>query len=135
MALDRRALHEFLDLPPGLCLPDALFTHRQCLEGDVPVPIAFDTAGARELLAEAGWSDTDGDGIVAKDGRRMSFTALTGTEEQEAVAVFAQAAFRRIAVDMSVQRMDQWVVFPRVREGDFDAAVLPYWNHIAGHIQ
>src|SRR5690606_13319236 len=37
-------------------------------------PLPFDTAGARALLAEAGWRDGDGDGMLDRDGRPFRFT-------------------------------------------------------------
>lgn len=37
------------------------------------VPHAFDIERAKTLLAEAGWKDTDGDGLLDRDGRKFSF--------------------------------------------------------------
>jgi peptide/nickel transport system substrate-binding protein len=135
MGLDRGELHEFLGLPVGSCLTDVLFTHGQCRSREIPTPIAFDPDGARTLLADAGWSGAAGDNIRAPAGRPLSFTVLVSSDEEEAVAVFSQAAFRRIGVDMRVRRLDRNVVRTRVGAGDFEAAILPYWNHVDGHIQ
>ncbi|MDD5348152.1 MAG: peptide-binding protein, partial [Candidatus Omnitrophica bacterium] len=51
-------------------------------------PVEFDPPKAKELLARAGWSDTDGDGWLDKEGRVFEFTIVTnqGNEERQKVA-------------------------------------------------
>lgn len=39
-------------------------------------PWPYDPAEAKKLLAEAGWKDEDGDGILEKAGRKFTFTML-----------------------------------------------------------
>ncbi|MBQ4106326.1 MAG: hypothetical protein IJC73_01950 [Lentisphaeria bacterium] len=39
-------------------------------------PWPFDVAAARKLLAEAGWRDTDQDGILDRNGEKFSFTIM-----------------------------------------------------------
>ncbi len=38
----------------------------------------YDPQKAKELLAEAGWRDTDGDGILDRDGRPLKFKFMIG---------------------------------------------------------
>ncbi len=46
---------------------------------------------ARQLLAEAGWTDTDGDGIVDRDGVELVFNMITTTSQnRENVAILVQ---------------------------------------------
>lgn len=47
-------------------------------------PIPYDPDMARDLLAQAGWEDTDGDGVVDKDGQKFSveFKVMPLTEIQ-----------------------------------------------------
>ncbi len=65
----------------------------------------FDPAAADELLANAGWVDTDGDGIRDDGSRPLAF-ALTVSDNprQQQVAQYLAAAWRKagIAVDVSV---------------------------------
>jgi peptide/nickel transport system substrate-binding protein len=37
---------------------------------------------AKRILAEAGWSDSDGDGIVEKDGRKAQFTLMYPSDDK-----------------------------------------------------
>jgi peptide/nickel transport system substrate-binding protein len=135
MGLSRGELLEFLNFPEGSCLADVLFTIDQCRSGEVPTPIALDPDGALALLANAGWRETAGNSILERDGQPLSFTVLVSSDEEEAVAVFSQAAFRRIGVNMEVQRLDWSARVTRLMAGDFEAAILPFWNVLAGHIQ
>ncbi|MCC6801362.1 MAG: hypothetical protein IT319_00655, partial [Anaerolineae bacterium] len=72
--------------------------------------IPYDPEIARQKLAEAGWADTDGDGIVEKDGAPLTFTVIC---ESNATAVDAQAfqdymAEIGIGVSIEVQERAVW---------------------------
>ncbi len=70
---------------------------------------AYDPARARALLAEAGWKDTDGDGIVDRNGKPFTFEILTnqGNDERKKVAEIIQASLREqgIGVGVPVERV------------------------------
>lgn len=134
-AINRRELLRLLNLPPDLPLTDALFTPRQYHRGDLPAPIPHEPETARALLAEAGWRDTDGDGIRERGGRPCRFTTLVASAEDEAVAVYVQAALRRVGVEMRVERLEWSVQRRRVRTGAFEAAIVAFWNHVDSHVQ
>ena len=90
-------------------------------------PPRRDVPAARALLAEAGWTDTDGDGIVDKNGRPLAFTILTnqGNEQRILTATVIQAQLRDIGVAVQVRTVE-WAAFIRefVDKGRFDAIIL-----------
>lgn len=92
----------------------------------------YDPDKAVELLTEAGWTDSDGDGIVDKDGVPMSFTAYTnaGNLEREAYLTAMQEYWREIGVDMEIQLEEFGALVERITTTyDFDVVLLGFgWS-------
>jgi peptide/nickel transport system substrate-binding protein len=63
----------------------------------------YDPEKAKALLAEAGWTDTDGDGIVDKDGQALSFELIyeSGSPNMDQLVAYMQDAWREIGVEMA----------------------------------
>lgn len=61
----------------------------------------YDPDRARELLAEAGWVDSDGDGIVEKEGQKLSFEVFfsEGVAQYEQQLPYMQQSWREIGVE------------------------------------
>ncbi|MBI2897326.1 MAG: hypothetical protein HYY06_27460 [Deltaproteobacteria bacterium] len=99
--------------------------------GQPPIPpIPFDPERAKAILDEAGWRDSDGDGVRDKriDGKlvpfRFTFLATAGSTSLQRQAAIVQNELRRAGIDMDIQQTD-WVVFSeRLREHEFDAGSL-----------
>ena len=64
----------------------------------------YDPEGAKALLEEAGWVDTDGDGIREKDGVKLVIRWLTYPSRQELplLAESAQATLKEIGMDVDI---------------------------------
>ena len=64
----------------------------------------FDVEGARALLAAEGYADTDGDGILDKDGDPLSFSLVTYSSRAELPALSAafQSQCGQVGIDVSV---------------------------------
>ncbi|MCZ6916034.1 MAG: peptide ABC transporter substrate-binding protein [Gemmatimonadetes bacterium] len=90
---------------------------------------AYDPAQAAALLDEAGWRDTDGDGIRDRDGQAFSFTVITqaGYAIRESVAQVLQRQFRDVGVDMRIRLIDGTAISSFWFEGRFDA-MLHWWH-------
>ena len=80
----------------------------------------YDLVGARTLLREAGYEDTDGDGYVEKDGKPLELRYLTYTSRQELplLAEMLQASLKEIGVKLTVNATDNYRTF--LKNGAFD---------------
>jgi peptide/nickel transport system substrate-binding protein len=89
----------------------------------------YDPARARALLDEAGWKDSNGDGIRNRDGRPLSFTLITqaGFAIRENVAQAIQQQLRQVGVDARIELVDGTAISTVWFEGRFDA-MLHWWQ-------
>ena len=64
----------------------------------------YDPEGAKAILEEAGWVDSDGDGIREKDGVKLTIRWLTYPSRQELplLAESAQASLKEIGMDVDI---------------------------------
>lgn len=90
-------------------------------------PLSYDPQKARQLLSEAGWRDTDGDGILDKDGKPFRFKLITnsGNDIRRDVGVLVQRQLRELGVDVTFETYE-WSVFLKnfINARHFDACIL-----------
>ncbi len=126
MAIDRRAL-----------LQAALYGHGQMAAGPIPPwhpyaphlqPLPYAPDSARALLARAGWKDTDGDGILDRDGHPFRFELLASQANATFgdLAQMIQAQLRKVGVEAEPQLLEWQTVLSRHRARQFQA-VLTNW--------
>jgi peptide/nickel transport system substrate-binding protein len=100
-------------------------------------PYPYDPDKALALLAEAGWTDSDGDGILDKDGQPFSFTIDT-IESLRPLAEAVADQFRAIGIDASVRFWEYSVIKPKLLAGE-RMAFLRDWGDSAfdpvGHFE
>jgi len=86
-----------------------------------------DPEKAKALLAEAGWADHDGDGVLDKDGKPFAFTILTnqGNDQRIKTATIIQDNLKRIGIKAKVRTVE-WAAFLKefIDKGNFDALVM-----------
>jgi len=92
-------------------------------------PYGYDLSKARSLLAEAGWSDSDQDGIL--DRRRQGALEklelkinTTRSQLGQDVATLLKQAAERVGVALELNPMDTRAMLQDVRAGDYDLACL-----------
>lgn len=126
-AVDRQDLVEGLfggyARPGSSPIVSALWAH------DPAAAVSFDPARAAALLDEAGWRDTDGDGVRDKDGKRLELKVLVNAESmtrRDALGRIAASTARIGArlVPVPLQRADY---VARARAKRFDA-LLGSWR-------
>ena len=125
LAIDRESIAGLV-APAGsgsfakLLLPEALVS---CPGVNAP---GYDTAEARELLAEAGYVDTDGDGFVDKDGQPLEIV-IGGYPQRFQLPIMAEAAQAMLA-DVGIKAevlITEWSV---VKEPGWD--LFGWYNNV-----
>jgi peptide/nickel transport system substrate-binding protein len=120
MAIDRPTLAKLLfgDIgEPALSpIPTPLREHAANVR-----TIAYDTTGARALLAEAGWRDSNADGILDRNGQPLRFELefISGDQTRQDMLVAMQSMLRKIGVDMAPRAYESTTWVSRLRAGDF----------------
>ncbi len=88
---------------------------------------AYNPDKAKSLLAEAGWRDSDGDGILDKDGKPFSFTIVTnqGNDQRTKSGEIIQRRLREVGIEVKL-RVIEWASFLKefINPGNFDATIL-----------
>ncbi len=91
-------------------------------------PLPFDPRAAARLLEEAGWKDTNGNGIRDRGGREFEFELLVsaGSEVGRQIDEMLAEELSRVGVTARVRTME-WAAFvEKVDAGDFQAASLAW---------
>jgi len=78
----------------------------------------YDPHKAKQLLKEAGWEDTDNDGILDKDGKAFKMTLYTWPQRPALppLAETVQSQFKEIGIDAEVRIMDWSAIKERLNE-------------------
>ncbi|MDX8391712.1 MAG: peptide-binding protein [Mariprofundaceae bacterium] len=87
----------------------------------------FDQKAAKKLLRDAGWQDNNGNGMLEKDGKPLSFTILTnnGNKQRADTATIIQQRLKSIGITVKV-RLVEWSAFIEnfINTRNFDAVIL-----------
>ena len=92
-------------------------------------PWPFDPKGAVELLEQAGWKDSDGDGIRDREGVpfRFEFTISSGSQFAEQMATILKDSLEKVGIDMRIRPLE-WALFTKVLDDRTYDAVILGWS-------
>lgn len=143
-ALDRQAIIDKALFGQGLVATGPIRSWSWAYNSAQPV-IQYDPALANRLLDEAGWFDTNNDGIRDKDGRALGFIVLVGDEPNRVeIAKVVSRQWQQIGVSASIdvvgaglgerlaQRNFQAALAEVVLSGDPDPYPLWHQTQIEG---
>ncbi len=89
-------------------------------------PLPHDLDAARALLAEAGWRDDDGDGVLEREGQPFRFDLLTNSENATRmnILVMIQNHLQRVGVQANPVGIEFNTLLARGYDHDFEALVM-----------
>lgn len=95
-------------------------------------PYQQDVLQAKKLLHDAGWRDSDGDGILERDGKPFRFTMLqiSGSSTQARILPMVKEFFAAAGIDMLLQTVEWSVYLERLKNRRFDACNLGWTGSI-----
>ncbi len=92
-------------------------------------PITFDPELAKKMLAEDGWTDSDGDGILDKviDGKKtpfkFTFNIYAGSDVVKQAALVISEQMRKAGIQVEVSSTEWSVWINNARSHDYDASI------------
>ena len=93
---------------------------------DVPT-YPYDMAKARALLAAAGWTETNADGVLVRNDQPFTFELLTnqGNDERKKVAEIVQASLKELGIQVDI-RVIEWASLLKeyIKKRRFEAIIL-----------
>lgn len=129
-AIDRQAIIDSVLKGYGKIADAAVTPNLSTYYTDKVTRYDFDPEKAKALLAEAGWKDTDGDGILDKDGKPFKFDFEVGIQgDLEPIAQMVQQYLKDVGLDVKLSTLE-WnaMIQKNVIERDYDM-ILNWWAY------
>jgi len=124
-AIDRQSIIDKIVFGMGNTIESHIFLKSRYLNTDLP-KINYDPEKARKLLTEAGWKDTDGDGIIDKviNGKktdfRFTFTNNTNPKRKKVLLIVIEQ-LKQLGIDASMQEYEWSVFLDKIKKHQYDA--------------
>jgi len=89
-------------------------------------PYNYDVEKAKKLLDDAGWKDTNGDGIREKNGKPLEFSLMTYPERPglPPIAEAIAGQLKDVGIKINTEVMEYGVVADRQKRGDWDLYLI-----------
>jgi peptide/nickel transport system substrate-binding protein len=106
---------------PGSTLVPPVLTRYHLELGESELQ-GFDIARSKELLGQAGWKDTDGDGIVDKNGENLELRLFVRSEDKDSVTAgqYIQDWFEEAGIGLEVKAIGDTALTDVIYAADYD---------------
>lgn len=86
----------------------------------------YEPEKAKTLLSDAGWTDSDQDGILEKEGKPFSVTFVISSRlpEWRAMSEMIQSQLKNVGIDVNIQVFELNAVREKWKKGDYDMITL-----------
>jgi peptide/nickel transport system substrate-binding protein len=93
-------------------------------------PIDYNPTAAKGLLASAGWRDSDGDGILDRNGKKFELTLLitSGTGPSRDQAQVFQQSLQQIGAVLNIRATEEAAFYDLILKRNYQAAYLSWVN-------
>lgn len=124
--VDRKTIIDKVMYGDGVPIQSHIFyKSAKMLNTDLP-EIQFDPEKARKLLEEAGWKDSDGDGVLDKmiNGKKkdFKFTFLSNTNPvRKQILLVVVDALKKVGIVAEVQELEWSVYLDKTKKHEFEA--------------
>ena len=124
-AIDRRSIIDKIVYGMGTPIQSHIFIKSRFHNSDLP-EIPYDMNKAKQMLLEAGWKDTDGDGIIDKviEGKktdfRFTFTNNTNPKRKKVILILIEQ-LKQLGIEANIQEYEWSVFLEKIKKHQFDA--------------
>lgn len=125
LAIDREAIAATSDgmLAPAYSL---IIGKVQCFNEDSEKwfkdNLSNDPEQAKQLLADAGWADKDGDGILEKGGEKLEFTFYSWESSVDMIQKMADQ-LKNVGFQLNIETLDWNYIYEKISDNDYDSGI------------
>ncbi|MDD6880948.1 MAG: ABC transporter substrate-binding protein, partial [Firmicutes bacterium] len=84
--------------------------------------LSNDPKKAKELLAQSGWKDSDGDGILEKDGKKLEFTFYSWESSTDMIQKMADQ-LKAVGFQLNIETLDWNYIYEKISDNDYDSGI------------
>ncbi|GEB32986.1 MULTISPECIES: ABC transporter substrate-binding protein [Brevibacillus] len=108
-------------------LAPTIFGYSEAIENKAKQMYTRNVAESKQLLADAGWTDTNNDGIVDKDGKPLSVEILVSQQPAfTRAAQILQSQLREAGIDLKITVQEMTTIKDRISKKSYDMALMYY---------
>ncbi len=124
-AVDRQNIIDKLLFSAAVPIQSHIFYKSKFLNDKLP-PIDYNMEKAKQLLEEAGWKDSDGDGVRDKvvDGKKMDFKFTfvnNNNPKRKKVMLIVIESLKQLGIQADLQEYEWSVFLDKTKKHDYDA--------------